>query len=189
MNDLLLIGERLKKMRGEMSQASFAKMLGVKAPQYNRYETGKIKPPRKLLEQISEVKKISIDWILTGESIYNGLEERILELENMLSKCAEAGAIPKDSISNEEWAILKCLRILPDTFTNKILSIIVDQIKNLPNLYVSSFDIKKELLELKGIIFDRRPFNQGKDYEKMLLGSKKFLQGLEQGIIKPVKIK
>lgn len=61
------IGGRLRELRGEILQKDFAKWLGMPQSQYNRYETGKNKPPLRILEKVATKKKISIDWILTGE--------------------------------------------------------------------------------------------------------------------------
>lgn len=73
------IGDRLKKIRGDLSQVKFAKSLDIKQQQYNRYEKGHNKPPLEILEKISTSRNLSIDWILTGDIRF--LEKQLEDLD------------------------------------------------------------------------------------------------------------
>jgi transcriptional regulator with XRE-family HTH domain len=63
---ILGVPERLRTLRGALSQAAFAKRLGMKAPQWNRYEKGQRLPDPKVLERVEALTGKSIYWILTG---------------------------------------------------------------------------------------------------------------------------
>lgn len=57
-------GERLKEARGNESQASFAKKLGVTQVAYSRYEANVREPNLEMLYQIGIITGISTDWLL-----------------------------------------------------------------------------------------------------------------------------
>ncbi len=60
-----ITGIRLRKLRVEkgMSQEKVAKYIGISRTGYNRYESGDIKPVRRLKE-LSQLFGVSIDYIL-----------------------------------------------------------------------------------------------------------------------------
>ena len=64
----MTVGERLSYIRSQRqeSQATFAKVLGVKQPVYARYETGERKIPDSIKRELYQIG-ISIDWLLMGE--------------------------------------------------------------------------------------------------------------------------
>lgn len=61
------VGERLKKIRGDLTQQEFANIFKVKQNYISRYEAGRIPNP-KLLLKIAEYGGVTVDWILTGNS-------------------------------------------------------------------------------------------------------------------------
>ena len=63
-----ITGDRLRKLRSEkgISQEEVAKYIGISRTGYNRYESGDIKPVRKLKE-LSKLFGVSTDYIL-GQS-------------------------------------------------------------------------------------------------------------------------
>ena len=70
-------GERLRALREEMgiSQEAVAEALGISRTAYNKYESGVIKPVRKL-EELSAFFDVSADYILGQENeISKGLRE------------------------------------------------------------------------------------------------------------------
>ena len=58
------LGERLKTLRGAASQAQIARELGMKQPQYARYESGASSPSADVLIKMCEVFLCSADDIL-----------------------------------------------------------------------------------------------------------------------------
>lgn len=63
-----ITGKRLKTLRldKEMSQEDVAKIIGISRPAYNKYESGAIKPVRKIKE-LCDLFGVSADYILGNE--------------------------------------------------------------------------------------------------------------------------
>ncbi len=56
--------ERLKSLRGKLSQTAFARLLGIEnPPTYQRYEKGRI-PDAEILCRIASQFGVSVDWLL-----------------------------------------------------------------------------------------------------------------------------
>lgn len=60
------IGQRLKELRGKLSQDEFSKKIGVNLRTYQRYESEGGKIPPRLLSKIAKQCGTTSDWILTG---------------------------------------------------------------------------------------------------------------------------
>ncbi|AMD90265.1 XRE family transcriptional regulator [Desulfovibrio fairfieldensis] len=60
------LGERLKLLRGETSQAAFAASLGIPQMTLSNYETGKSEPKLVLLKTICERFRLNTNWLLFG---------------------------------------------------------------------------------------------------------------------------
>ena len=59
--------ERLKKLRSKESgfiQADIAEKLNIKRETYTRYENGTIVPPSDMVGLLSDIFKVSTDWLL-----------------------------------------------------------------------------------------------------------------------------
>ncbi|WP_028322703.1 XRE family transcriptional regulator [Desulfatiglans anilini] len=59
-------GDRIKAVRGELSQKEFAEKLSVNITSVQRYEQGAI-PKGDVLQKIRDIFRINIDWLLSGE--------------------------------------------------------------------------------------------------------------------------
>ena len=62
-------GERLKLIRGNMSQEEFAKLLGVSLRTYNGYENDEALPKISVLQQLESILGVSSDYILFGRQV------------------------------------------------------------------------------------------------------------------------
>jgi len=71
------VGQRIRRIRGKLTQTDFAKVLGVYKQNYiSRYERGRVPSPD-LLIRIADYGKVSLDWLLTGTGAKrSGLEAR-----------------------------------------------------------------------------------------------------------------
>jgi len=58
------IADRLRELRGATSQAEMARHLGMKQPQWARYENGGAVPGADILERICRTHACSADWLL-----------------------------------------------------------------------------------------------------------------------------
>jgi len=67
--DLCAIGRRIRELRGfDMTQAQFARRIGVTQSYLSALEHGEKEPGSAVLLAISQEFKKSIDWLLTGRS-------------------------------------------------------------------------------------------------------------------------
>ena len=62
---ILRVSERIRKIRGNMTQKMFAEMLGVKQNAISRYESGRI-PDLKTLNTIAAIGNVTVEWLLRG---------------------------------------------------------------------------------------------------------------------------
>lgn len=69
------IAERLRKLRADkgISQTKAADYLGISRTAYNKYESGAIKPVRKLKE-LSLLFSVSVDYLLEGRETESARE-------------------------------------------------------------------------------------------------------------------
>ena len=58
------LSDKLKQLRGSTSQAEMARQLGMKQPQWARYESGVSSPSIEVLTNICRVHCVSADWLL-----------------------------------------------------------------------------------------------------------------------------
>ena len=65
--DLVAIGARIKKLRGNTLQEDFAAYLNVSQGNLSKIERGKIGPSLEMLIALSDKFRKSVDWILRGE--------------------------------------------------------------------------------------------------------------------------
>jgi transcriptional regulator with XRE-family HTH domain len=68
--DLKGIGRRIREMRGfDLTQADFARILGIGQTQLSKYELGQSAPTVGILLKLKTYGGRTIDWIVTGESV------------------------------------------------------------------------------------------------------------------------
>ena len=66
--DLSAIGERVRKLRGQITQEEFARTLGISQAQLSKYELGQSAIPLGVLIKLAKKYGSTADWILTGET-------------------------------------------------------------------------------------------------------------------------
>jgi transcriptional regulator with XRE-family HTH domain len=65
--DWKAVGRRVRELRGfEMTQAEFARSLGISQGQLSRYEKGRSEIGAEVLLRMSQRFGKSIEWLLTG---------------------------------------------------------------------------------------------------------------------------
>jgi transcriptional regulator with XRE-family HTH domain len=66
--DLKGIGRRIREIRGfGLTQADFARILGIGQTQLSKYELGQSAPTLGILLKLKTYGRKTIDWIVTGE--------------------------------------------------------------------------------------------------------------------------
>jgi transcriptional regulator with XRE-family HTH domain len=67
--DLRAIGRRIREIRGfDLTQAQFAKRLGIGQQQLSNYEKGRSAPTLEILVKLKTLSGKSLDWIVSSES-------------------------------------------------------------------------------------------------------------------------
>ena len=66
--DLRVIGRRIREIRGfDLTQADFARILGIGQTQLSKYELGQSAPTLDILLRLKTYGGRTIDWIVTGK--------------------------------------------------------------------------------------------------------------------------
>jgi transcriptional regulator with XRE-family HTH domain len=74
------IGQRLREVRGGMSQAEFAEVLGVHQNTIVNYETGKRVPDSSIILNLFLRMQVDPTWLVTGHHGSNSYNENSLRL-------------------------------------------------------------------------------------------------------------
>jgi len=61
------LGERIRFLRGDMTQVEFADILRIKQAMVSRYEASVMSPSPNVLLRIARFGACSIEWLLTGQ--------------------------------------------------------------------------------------------------------------------------
>lgn len=61
------LGHRLKLLRGDDSQATFAQKFGILQTEVSKYERLEIRPPLEYLEAICRTRRVNMTWLVTGK--------------------------------------------------------------------------------------------------------------------------
>lgn len=93
------IGRRIRAIRGDSSQSDFAAHFGVTRSALANYEMGRTRPPRALVEKISERAGIPADSIDCGPEL--------ADFEDEFKRLVGDGS----EITDDEWAIVRLLRV------------------------------------------------------------------------------
>lgn len=102
------IGNRIKLIRGKLTQSEFAKIAGVRKNYISNYETRDINPTADVLCNFAKNLNINIHWLLTGEgSMYyskddtskdamiQNLQTELNERNKQLQRVRDAAQITK----------------------------------------------------------------------------------------------
>jgi len=63
-----MIGDRLKKLRGNRSQEEVAKKIGISRARLSHYETGRSEPDSEILKKLAEFYNVTTDFLISGNS-------------------------------------------------------------------------------------------------------------------------
>lgn len=86
----MLFGDRLTQVRKKkkLSQAEVGKLLGIDGDAYGRYERDEVKPSIEMAAKVSEVLKVSLDYLIgkTDFELDNGTLKRIQDISKLPDK-------------------------------------------------------------------------------------------------------
>jgi transcriptional regulator with XRE-family HTH domain len=66
--DLHALGQRIRQLRGDVTQEDFARSLGISQAQLSKYELGQSALPLGALVKLGQKSGRTADWILTGKT-------------------------------------------------------------------------------------------------------------------------
>jgi transcriptional regulator with XRE-family HTH domain len=88
-NEFFVFQERFKMLRGKLTQAEFAKKIGISRPTVGFYENGERLPDASILKKIAEKCDVSADWLIGLADIPNP-DATDKEINKKLALSAEA---------------------------------------------------------------------------------------------------
>jgi transcriptional regulator with XRE-family HTH domain len=65
--NILGVPERIKKIRGNLTQLKFGKLVGVTQGSIQKYEKGIMLPTKDILNKIADYGEVAVEWILRGD--------------------------------------------------------------------------------------------------------------------------
>ena len=80
------LGERIKLLRGELTQKQFSEQLGIPATTLGNYENNKSELNFATIDRFKTIFKVNTDWLLFGrgpmkeDSINNELRKKTIEI-------------------------------------------------------------------------------------------------------------
>jgi transcriptional regulator with XRE-family HTH domain len=75
-------GERIRKIRGELTQEKFGRLFGVKGNTVSRWEDGRLSD-EETLKKIADYGRVTIEWLLYGDRI-NFLDQVLDETQELM---------------------------------------------------------------------------------------------------------
>jgi len=114
------IGQRVKALRGKMTQAEFGKLFKKSQDAICAYEKGIVFPPIDVIVKMAETFGVSVEWIITGETGRRTKEGK------------EKGFTFKNRFIREgepEWRILEILSPVPASIKEEVLALVSSYIK------------------------------------------------------------
>lgn len=116
MHDRDAVARRIRFVRGAMSQAAFAERIGVSRSAVANYETGRTVPPVEVLKAISEAFGLSSEFLKTGD------------VKSAAELATAVGLSPShpDTLTEDEWAIARVLRLTDPEVVTNVVRIILD---------------------------------------------------------------
>ena len=149
--------DRIRQVRGTLTQRECATRLGIHTSTWQQYEFGNI-PKGDILERIHEEFQVDLNWLLTGKAGVHTEPSReisyphVTELASEYAKPrslikrktrpAENKRLPEgkdktihatnmDSLSREELALVRCLRICGEEYRKRVYNAVAIRASNL----------------------------------------------------------
>lgn len=82
LDKLIFLGlpQRIKEIRGKLTQVEFAEKIGVTQGQVTNYEKGINKPGYEILNRIAILGEVAVGWLLKGEETALATREHVPEI-------------------------------------------------------------------------------------------------------------
>lgn len=149
----VLLGRRIKFLRGELSQHAFAEKIGVSRAALANYETGRTLPNESVIRSISETLDVGPEFLKSG------FTQNTYGLLNLLGLGNDRSSV----LTADEWAIIQGLRTCPPEQVRQAVSFIAQGYFDLRQSVVSSdpIGVAEDLLRLQMILDKDGQFAKG----------------------------
>lgn len=109
------IGNRIKEIRGDRTQAEFANLVGVDRATLSNYESGRRQPNSEILKKIADLGNTTVPNLLFGET-RTPFDKYIRSVNEVTARLAaeEPGYIPRWYLSQDEIDLIFALRRMYD---------------------------------------------------------------------------
>ena len=111
--ELKTLGQRIRSIRGDLTQVELAQALRIKPAMVSRYEADKETPSPKTMLAIARFSGRSMEWILTGE------EQKGSERTKPLLKGDLVKSIGQDLLNIQDDAAKDFVQMMNDLFQNQ----------------------------------------------------------------------
>lgn len=114
------IGQRIRFLRGNLTQAEFGKMLGKSQDSICAYEKGIVFPPLDVIIMLADQTKAPMEWIIRGDVTDKGRPSE------------EVGIVFKGKLIRKgdiEWEVLEKITDLPQEIKEKIKLLVEAAVK------------------------------------------------------------
>ena len=172
-----LIGERIRSVRGRMTQEAFAIALSgersVGRVAVANYEAGRRLPNNELLQRIAELGKTTVNWLLVGEAGQVPAEHGSLPRDRQavfdaekLRSLAGSKLRGRITLSDDELALVELLRFADDRQVIKLARVCADA--NAASEFGPFFatQFRAQLARLKRMETAGR-YEKGEDYDDL----------------------
>ena len=144
------ISERIKRIRGSLSQAEFGKRIGSSQRAVQGWEAGESAPGANFLERIHRVFGVDIHWLLTGKG-----NPYIKDKDQAVIVAEDAAPYGHDDRNLDESDIGKTIGELVKILQSGDTSIVNAIISNL-NTFSRAIDLNKDVSQLSKKLDDFR---------------------------------
>ena len=172
------MGERIREIReqNELTLKEMSGKLNYSFSYISDIERGKAEPSREFLKRLNDAFGASSDDILYG-SPGERAQNLFVEYKMKFDRLKDLKAIPKDSISEEEEAILRVLRLIGQKDSLVILRELLKSAEKKEEREPLTFvgPLEKPLKVIREIV-ERGKWKEGTDYEMLLWGLDDFIK-------------
>lgn len=122
------VGERIRSIRGSRTQRAFADSLGISTQALINYERHGRTPKQQILNKISNVYGINVEWLLTGMGAMTAQGASQGKEESLDTKIADTSAVfcnpseqPIENIDSAKYKNANVSAVLPQELTSRCL--------------------------------------------------------------------
>lgn len=177
------VGERIREIRKqkELTLKEMSGRLNYSFAYISDIERGKVEPSREFLMRLNEIFGVSSDYILYGSPAAR-VEDLIMKNKLKHDRLKEFKAIPADSVSEDEEAILRVLRNIEQEDSLLFLRLLLIKGEKRKEDYPFTFlrPFQKSIERIKDMVKNEK-WGKGADYESLLWSLDRLQESIKDG--------